>query len=93
MPDKILFKQTFLIITAKMKTLKLGKEESGVNRKLISRFGEAVYHDPEVQAIFIKVHFKDGTSISFTRNEDEDEIERLMEEDESQQQIFIPNFI
>jgi hypothetical protein len=67
-----------------MKTIKVGKEDSGVNRKLISRFGEAIYHDPEVEAVFIKVHFKDGTSISFNRNEEEDEIERMMEEDENQ---------
>jgi len=55
-----------------MKTIKIEKGESKVNRRLVTRFGEAVYSCPEVKSVRISVEFKDGSSIAFRRCEDED---------------------
>jgi len=63
-----------------MKTIKQQKEESNLDRHLISKFGESLYHFPEVRAVFIKVHFKDGSAISFRRDEDQDTLDSLFNE-------------
>jgi len=52
-----------------MKTIKLIGNEIKINREIISKFGETIYHCPEV-------NFKDGSSIGFEREEFEDEVER-----------------
>jgi len=66
-----------------MKTLKLGKEDSKVTRKLITKFGEMVYGYSEVVSVGIKVDFKDGSSIAFRRDEEEDSFDRMIKgEDE-----------
>ena len=68
-----------------MKIAKITKEEEQkVSRKVISKFGEAIYHCPEVSSVFIKVNFKDGSSIGFRRDENEDDFDRLFiaEDDE-----------
>jgi len=69
-----------------MKIAKITKEEEQkVSRKVISKFGEAIYHCPEVSSVFIKINFKDGSSIGFRRDEGEDDFERLFvaEDDET----------
>ena len=70
-----------------MKTLKLekGATKSKVNRQLLSRFGQALYIDPNVNGVFMRVGFKDGSSISFRRDEEEDEIEGWRGDDEDEE--------
>jgi hypothetical protein len=63
-----------------MKSIKIAKKESEVDRQLITKFGEAVYSYSEVEAVFIRVEFKDGSSISYKRDESEDKIETLLDD-------------
>ena len=68
-----------------MKTLKIDKEDSKVNRQLITKFGQTIYEQDEVRAVSIKVSFKDGSSIAYKRAEDQDLMEKMekdFEEDE-----------
>jgi len=62
-----------------MKTVKLEKEEFKISRKLISQFGESVYSCPEVKTVSIRINFKDGSTIGFKRDEDEDDIKDMIE--------------
>ena len=56
-----------------------------ISMSLDGKFGEAIYHCPEVSSVFIKINFKDGSSIGFRRDEGEDDFERLFvaEDDET----------
>ena len=68
-----------------MKTLKIDKEDSKVNRQLITKFGQTIYEQDEVRAVSIRVNFKDGSSIAYKRAEDQDLMEKMekdFEEDE-----------
>lgn len=65
-----------------MKIIKIEKGDSKVTRKLITKFGESVYHDDNIRGVMIKVFFKDGSSIGFRRDEDEDTLEEIFEKDE-----------
>lgn len=62
-----------------MKIVKLEKEDFKISRKMISQFGESVYGCPEVKSISIKINFKDGSTIGFRRDEEEDEIKEMIE--------------
>ena len=63
-----------------MKIYKFDKtKNSTVDRKIISKFGEAIYSCPEIRSVFIKVSFKDGSSIGFKRDEDEDDFQDFFE--------------
>ena len=63
-----------------MKIYKFDKtKNSKISRKIISNFGEAVYSCPEINSVFIKVNFKDGTSIGFKRDEEEDDVQDFFE--------------
>ncbi|MEM0465891.1 MAG: hypothetical protein QXW97_04305 [Candidatus Pacearchaeota archaeon] len=65
-----------------MKIVRLKKEvKSKVSRRFVSKVGEAIYHSPDVRAIFIKVDFKDGSAISFRRDEDEDTFDSIIEDE------------
>jgi len=68
-----------------MKIAKISKEDTKVSRKLIAKFGESIYHCNEVESVFIKVNFKDGSSIGFKRDEGEDDFERLFIADEEEE--------
>jgi hypothetical protein len=73
-----------------MKVYKFDKtKNSKVDRKIVSSFGEAIYSCPEIRSVFIKVNFKDGSSIGFKRDEDEDDFqdffEKLEERDNEEQ--------
>lgn len=63
--------------------MKIFKEASKakVTREMVSKFGEAIYRSPEVEKVFIKVRFSDGSSITFKREQLEDEFENLMNEE------------
>jgi hypothetical protein len=63
-----------------MKIYKIQKGDSKVTRKLISKFGESIYHYPEVKSVFIRVNFKDGSTIGFKRDEEEDTFDELIRE-------------
>lgn len=64
-----------------MKIVKIKeKEGSRITRKLISNFGESIYYHPEIKSVFIKVNFENGSSISFKRDEIEDEWEAIEKE-------------
>jgi hypothetical protein len=63
-----------------MKIIKLDPVTSKVNRKLISTFGNSVYSCENVRTVFMKVNFKDGSAISFRRDEDEDRFQKALEE-------------
>ena len=63
-----------------MKVYKFDKSKnSKIDRKIISSFGEVVYGCPEIKSVFIKVNFKDGSSIGFKRDEDEDDFQDFFE--------------
>jgi hypothetical protein len=65
-----------------MKIVRLKKAvKSKVTRRFVSRVGETIYHSPDVRAIFIKVDFKDGSAISFRRDEDEDTFDSIIDEE------------
>ncbi len=56
-----------------MKILKTDVKHSKVDRKLITGFGQTIYHASDVKSVFIRVDFIDGSSISYSRDEDDDE--------------------
>jgi hypothetical protein len=60
--------------------MKIFKEanKAKVTREIISKFGETVYRTPDVEKVFIKVSFNDGSAISFRREQLEDEFDNLM---------------
>lgn len=62
-----------------MKIVKIEKEDPRISRKMISQFGASIYNYPEVRSILIKVNFKDGSTLGFKRDEDDDEIKDLIE--------------
>lgn len=62
-----------------MKLVKFQKEDTKISRKIVSQFGESIYNCPEVKSVFIKISFKDGSTIGFKRDEEEDEIKELIE--------------
>jgi hypothetical protein len=64
-----------------MKIVKLQKGDSKVSRKIISKFGESVYHYPDVKSVFIKINFKDGSNIGFKRDEEEDTFDEIVREE------------
>ncbi|MBR9704753.1 hypothetical protein GOV12_05035 [Candidatus Pacearchaeota archaeon] len=65
-----------------MKIVRLKKGvKSKVTRKFVSRVGEMIYHSPDVRSIFVKVDFKDGSSISYRRDEDEDTFDSIIDEE------------
>ncbi len=59
--------------------MKVSDKESKIKRKIISKFGETLYLDKEVKGVLIRVDFKDGSSISYRRDEDDDDFEDLIE--------------
>ena len=64
-----------------MKIIRVKENDGGkITRKLISNFGESIYYHPEIKSVFIKVNFKNGSSISFKRDEIEDEWEAIEKE-------------
>jgi len=65
-----------------MKILKVSDGKTKVKREVISKFGESIYHCEEVKSVVVRVEFKDGSSIGFERDEDDDEVEHLMSEEE-----------
>ena len=67
-----------------MKIIKLKKENSKISRKLVSSFGENIYHSPEVQGVSIKVEFKDGSTVGYYRDESVDK----WEEDKEDWEVF-----
>jgi hypothetical protein len=50
-----------------------------VDRELVAKIGEAIYRNDEVLAVRIMVKFKDKSSVSFLRDEEEDNLERQIE--------------
>jgi len=68
-----------------MKIAKITEDETKISRKLISKFGESIYHCPDVESVIIKVNFKDGSSIGFRRDECEDDFDRLFVADEEEE--------
>ncbi|MEK6859726.1 MAG: hypothetical protein AABX54_02825 [Nanoarchaeota archaeon] len=69
-----------------MKIYKFDKSKnSTVDRKIISKFGEAIYSCPEIRSVFIKVNFNDGSSIGFKRDEDEDDFQDFFEKLENKE--------
>ena len=60
-----------------MKILKTNTKNSKIDRKLITGFGQTVYHASDVKSVFIRVEFNDGSSISYNRDQDDDEFEEL----------------
>jgi len=65
------------VIWMKIIKLKEGDVESKVSVGLISKFGQALYSCPEVKAVILRVDFKDGSTICFERDEDDDDLERI----------------
>lgn len=65
-----------------MKIMKFNCAPVKVDRKLIRKFGESIYHADEVQSIEIIVNFKDGSSLGYKRHEIKDELERAISEEE-----------
>ena len=63
-----------------MKNVKLQKIDPKLDRKLISRVGEKIYHSDGVESLIIKVNFKDGSTIGYRRSENKDAFERAVEE-------------
>ncbi len=62
-----------------MKIVKFQKEDSKISRKVISQFGESVYSCQDVKSVLIKINFKDGSTIGFRRDEEEDDIKDMIE--------------
>ncbi len=65
-----------------MKTLKLMRNNVKIDRQVVKKFGEAVYHTSDVESVSIKVDFKDGSTLGFKRHERQDEFDRSMEAEE-----------
>jgi hypothetical protein len=65
-----------------MKTLKLNEKTSKIDREAIAKIGKAIYQFQDIEFVFIKVKFKDGSSIGFKREELDDEVENMMRDNE-----------
>jgi len=63
-----------------MKIVKINEQEDKINKKMVTKIGDFIYHSPNVDAVVIKIHFKDGSHMGFMRDEDEDELENKMGE-------------
>ena len=63
------------------KIVRMAEEKKKVvSRELIQKFGNAIYRDPAVESVFIKVYFKDGSLIGFKRDEEEDDVQSYLED-------------
>jgi hypothetical protein len=71
-----------------MKTIRLETVEPPSGRKpkklkldqrMIAKIGNVLYHIDDVKAISIKVMYKNGTTTSFNRSENEDRHEKIEE--------------
>ncbi|MDP2925099.1 MAG: hypothetical protein Q8N99_01880 [Nanoarchaeota archaeon] len=70
-----------------MKIFKVEKtRKSKVTRKIIANFGEAIYQCPEIRSVQLKVYFKDGSSLGFNRDEDEDDFKSFFEGSEEERE-------
>ncbi|MFA5856068.1 MAG: hypothetical protein WC867_01820 [Candidatus Pacearchaeota archaeon] len=65
-----------------VKIVNLGIEKSNLTREKIASLGNDIYNNPEVKSVLIHVEFKDGSSIRFERDEFEDKIENVVEDDD-----------
>ena len=43
-----------------------------------------IYHSDGVESVMMRINFNDGSSIGFSRREDEDDMENLFKEDEDE---------
>lgn len=63
-----------------MKRVTFSSEDSTIDRKTIAKIGNSVYAEKDVDAVFIRVNFKDGSIIGFEKSEITDKIEEHVEE-------------
>lgn len=65
-----------------MKKIKLETEKKSkyqLDRHLISKLGNSLYLNPNVESVIMHIHFKDGSSIGFKKDEEEDEFEDIID--------------
>jgi hypothetical protein len=53
------------------------RNESKINHELITRIGEILYCDEEVEDIRLRVSLKNGCSIDFERHKEDDDLESI----------------
>ena len=58
-----------------------GYVKSRLERELISKFGNAVYQCPDVKSVSMRINFKDGSSLGFRKDEEEDDFDNMLEVD------------
>ena len=59
-----------------VKIIKAQKIDSKINRELLTKFGEFVYHSEGVESVDFEVGFVNGIGMKFKRDHDEDRIEK-----------------
>lgn len=67
-----------------MKSIKLdgnfdlsNKVSPKIDQKIISLIGQSIYAQDDVKEVVVKVGFKDGTAVIYTRDEEDDEFEEF----------------
>lgn len=71
-----------------MKIAKIHAKSSSVTRELIANCGEIIYQTTEVASVLIKVCFKDGSTIGFKRDIEEDILGGMMTAEEEAEEDF-----
>lgn len=68
-----------------MKIQKIRDEEKKtiIDRKFLSKFGDSIYHNPDVMAVHMKIVFRDNTRLEYKRTEFMDEIDKEMLSEDS----------
>jgi hypothetical protein len=58
-----------------MKNIRIEKSDNkfNIDRELVSRIGKSLYLDPQVFSVHIGVRFKDGSNLSFKKDEEDDD--------------------
>tara|TARA_Y100000310_G_C20322559_1_gene641444 strand:- start:493 stop:702 length:210 start_codon:yes stop_codon:yes gene_type:complete len=66
-----------------MKTVKIEKDgpKSKITRNVLSRIGSSIYLDPHVESVSVRVNFKDGTSLAYRKDEEDDEFKARFRKD------------
>ena len=63
-----------------MKRVTICSDVSAIDRKTIAKIGNSIYAEEDVDAVFMRINFKDGSIMGFEKSEITDKIEEHVEE-------------
>ena len=60
-----------------MKTLEINENENKINPSVIEKIGSSLYQEDNVYEVVVQVKLKNGVTINYKRNEEDDEFQEL----------------